>query len=43
LTFLPCLPGSVFEVPPVTVAADPGDRREEALLGAVHCSGRLMI
>jgi acetyl/propionyl-CoA carboxylase alpha subunit/acetyl-CoA carboxylase carboxyltransferase component len=33
--FLSYLPGSVFEIPPVTAAVDPSDRREEALLGAI--------
>jgi acetyl/propionyl-CoA carboxylase alpha subunit/acetyl-CoA carboxylase carboxyltransferase component len=33
--FLSYLPGSVFETPPVTASADPADRREEFLLGAV--------
>jgi acetyl-CoA carboxylase carboxyltransferase component len=33
--FLSYLPGSVFELPPVTAATDPAGRREEALLGAV--------
>ena len=44
--FLSYLPGSVFELPPVTAAADPADpadpadRREESLLGAVPRSPR---
>jgi acetyl/propionyl-CoA carboxylase alpha subunit/acetyl-CoA carboxylase carboxyltransferase component len=33
--FLSYLPGSVFDLPPVTAAADPVDRREEDLLRAV--------
>jgi acetyl-CoA carboxylase carboxyltransferase component len=33
--FLSYLPGSVFELPPVTAATDPAGRREERLLGAV--------
>jgi acetyl/propionyl-CoA carboxylase alpha subunit/acetyl-CoA carboxylase carboxyltransferase component len=33
--FLSYLPGSVFELPPVTAAGDPAGRREEGLLGAV--------
>jgi acetyl/propionyl-CoA carboxylase alpha subunit/acetyl-CoA carboxylase carboxyltransferase component len=33
--FLSYLPGSVFETPPVTASADPADRREEFLIGAV--------
>jgi acetyl-CoA carboxylase carboxyltransferase component/biotin carboxyl carrier protein len=33
--FLSYLPGSVFELPPVTAAADPAGRREQGLLGAV--------
>jgi acetyl-CoA carboxylase carboxyltransferase component len=33
--FLSYLPGSVFELPPVSAAGDAGGRREEGLLGAV--------
>ena len=33
--FLSYLPGSVFELPPVSAARDPADRREESLLRAV--------
>ena len=33
--FLSYLPGSVFEVPPVTATADPAGLRAEALLGAI--------
>ena len=33
--FLSYLPDSVFSTPPVAPAADPADRREESLLGAV--------
>ena len=33
--FLSYLPDSVFGTPPVTESADPADRREDVLLGAV--------
>jgi acetyl/propionyl-CoA carboxylase alpha subunit/acetyl-CoA carboxylase carboxyltransferase component len=33
--FLSYLPGSVFELPPVTATEDPAERREAALLGVV--------